>query len=686
MRGFHALQTNKNPAQSGITVSVNRLNFNTLIAYFVKNILKRLNSKALFVFRTKNRTNRAVSVPRTAVKTQLSNEAKHLAISSGSLGCVIVGHFGLPLLTGGGVVGLVYLVLPIWKRAYHDITRRKRFTRMVMESMVLPGTLLTGHFVAAASAYWFLYFALHIVAKAKGRATENLAEMFIAPAHQVVYIMRDGVEIELTLETVQAGDILVVGAGENIPVDGTIVEGQATIDQRLLARKAQYVEKQVGDKVFAATMLLRGRILVSVEQTGQATLASQTQQMLQGMVAFTNTLELRSTDMADRLALPYVAIGAAATVLRGTSSGLAISWSPLDDALYAAGPLSVLNHLNCALQRGILVKDGRSLEVLRQVDTVVFDKTGTLTQAVPQVVHIHTCGIQSEQAILRYAGAAENKQTHPVAQAILAETTARQIELPEAQETSYSVGYGLQVTLEEQRVHVGSLRYMEQQGFVLPETLHQTQQAAHEIGDTLIYIAVEGTIVGAIALRAALRPDTVEAMQQLQALGYRLCFISGDHKQPTRHLAQRLGIDEYFAEQLPEHKADLLQEMQSNGHAVCYVGDGTHDTTALKQAEVSVSLRGASTMATNAAQVVLMHGDLRQLVELIQLSRALDSSLKRTFWVSAVPSVAIITGVFMLHIGLSAAIVGYAAGMGMSVMNAALPISSKLLNDDRLET
>ena len=590
------------------------------------------------------------------------------------------------MLTGGGVVGLVYLVLPIWKRAYHDITRRKRFTRMVMESMVLPGTLLTGHFVAAASAYWFLYFALHIVAKAKGRATENLAEVFIAPAHQVVYIMRDGVEIELALETIQAGDILVVGAGEIIPVDGTIIEGQASIDQCLLTGEAQHVEKQVGDKVFSATMLLTGRILVSVEQAGQDTIANQTQQMLQGMMAFTSTLELRSTDMADRLALPYFAMGAAATVLRGASSGLAISWSPLDDALYAAGPLSVLNHLNCALRRGILVKDGRALEVLRQVDTVVFDKTGTLTQDVPQVVHIHTCGILSEQAILRYAGAAENKQTHPVAQAILAEATARQIVLPEAQETSYSVGYGLHIKLEEQWVHVGSLRYMEQQGFVLPDTLHQTQQAAHETGDTLIYIAVERVIVGAIALRAVLRPHTVEVIQQLQALGYRLCIISGDHKQPTRHLAQRLGIDEYFAEQLPEHKANLLQEMQSNGHTVCYVGDGMNDAIALKQAEVSVSLRGASTIATDAAQVVLMHEDLRQLVELIQLSRALDASLKRTFWVSAVPSAAIITGVFVLHIGLSAAIVGYAAGMGMSVMNAALPISSKLLNDDRLET
>ena len=214
-----------------------------------------------------------------------------------------------------------------------------------------------------------------------------------------------------------------------------------------------------------------------------------------------------------------------------------------------------------------------------------------------------------------------------------------------------------------------------------PLPLQEVQHATHKTGDTLIYVAVENVIVGAIALCATLRPHTVEVVQQLQALGYRLCIISGDHERPTRHLAQQLGIEDYFAETLPENKAKLLQEMQSNGQKVCYVGDGINDTIALKQAEVSISLCGASTIATDAAQVVLMHGDLRQLVELIQLAQALDASLKRTFWMGALPSVAIIGGVFMLHIGLSAVIMGYAAGMGMGVMNAALPMLRKPSKD-----
>lgn len=602
---------------------------------------------------------------------------KDFPIATASLGCVVAGATVFPPLTLLGVGGLIYLLVPTWKQGYRDIVQKKRFTRMVLESIALPATLLSGHYVGAAVAYWFLYYALDTIAKAKGSATKNLASIFVAPSSQVVYVIRDEVELEMSLKDLQLGDILVVGAGEIIPVDGTIIEGHASIDQHMLTGESQHVEKQVGDHVMAATMLLNGHIHLQVEKTGEDTIASQTSQILNGMTSFTESLELRSIDTADRMALPYFLAGTATSIFKGPAGGLALVWSPLDDAMYSTGPLGVLNYLNIALKRGILIKDGRALEVLRKVDTIVFDKTGTLTNEVPEVVKIHVCGKLNETEILRYAASAEHKQIHPVALAILEAASQRNIELTDAQGEAYRTGYGLTVSIEEHTVLIGSLRFMEQQSLSLPESLENTQQASCDLGYSLIYIAIDNAIAGAIELHARVRPDTVETIDKLHDRGFKVCIISGDHEKPTRHLAAQLGIDEYFAETLPEDKAKLIESMQKNGQTVCYMGDGINDTIALKQAEVSVSLRGASTIATDTAQVVLMNEQLIQLIDLIDIAKDLDNTYKKIIVSSAIPSIGIIGGIFFFHFTLSAAIAGYIAGMGMSVTHAMTPLTKE---------
>lgn len=607
-------------------------------------------------------------------------------VATASLGLISAGCLLLPALIPLGVGGLVYLVWPTWKQAYKDLTQKKRFTRMALESLVLPGTLIAGHFMAAALAYWFLYFALNNVAKAKGSATKNLASVFVTPSTRIVYVLREGVEVEQTLKDVQVGDIVVIGAGEIIPVDGTIIEGHASINQHLLTGESQQVEKQIGDPVLAASMLLTGQIQIKVEKTGEATIASQISHILNEMTSFTENLELRSIRVADRMALPSFLLGSATSVFKGVGSGLAIFWTPMDDALYAAGPLGVLNYLNIALQRGILVKDGSALEVLPHVDTIVFDKTGTLTNEVPQVIKIHACGELSQDEVLRYAAAAEHKQIHPVALAIMEAASAQNIKLPHAQSEAYQTGYGLTVTIEDHTVRVGSHRFMEMESLPLPKALHDTQLESHNFGYSLVYVAVDEVVVGAIELHASVRPGTTETISRLHKFGYKVCIISGDHEKPTRHIAKQLGIDRYFAETLPEDKAKLIKTMQQEGQVVCYVGDGINDTIALKQAEISVSLRGASTIATDTAQVVLMNESLDQIVDLIEIAKQLDRTYKNTALVSAIPTVGIIGGVFLLNFTISTAIFAYLAGMGLSFTSAMLPLAKewrRTQNEDR---
>ena len=609
-----------------------------------------------------------------AIATEEISDDKNFPIATAALGFIVAGRFLFAPLSLLGVGGLVYLIWPTWKQAYYDITRKKRFTRMALESLALPATILTGHFMAAGLAYWFWYFALNNVAKAKGKTRQNLTRIFTIPSNQAVFVVREGAEIELTMKEIQIGDIVVLGAGEIIPVDGVIVNGYASIDQHSLTGESQPVEKQLGDTVFAATIVLSGHIQVKVKTAGTKTIASQTAQTLNAMTSFTDKLELRSIDSADRLALPYLVLGSVTSVFKGVKSGLAIFWAPLDDALYAAGPLSVLNYLNIALQRGILIKDGRALETLRRVDTIVFDKTGTLTSDIPQLINIHTCAEISETEVLYYAAAAEQKQIHPIALAILEAASARDMTLPAVQSMRYQTGFGLTVTLDTKTVRVGSYRFMRQLSLDLPAALQNIESELHERGYTLVYVAVNETIIGALELHTSLRPGARETVDKLQQLGYQVCIISGDHEKPTQHLAQQLGIEHYFAETLPQNKANIIQTMQQQGHVICYLGDGINDTIALQQANVSLSLRGASTVATNTAQIVLMNEELGQLIELLELAKKLESTYKNAILSSSIPSVGIIGGVFLFHLSLSAAIVAYTAGMGASLSQAMLPL------------
>ena len=598
---------------------------------------------------------------------------REFAISTASLGLAAAGALVYPPLVLASVVGLVYLTLPVWQKAYEALVKERRVNTMVVEAIFLPGLLLTGNIIAAAVCYWAFYLALNLVASAKGRTMNNLVNVF-GEQPRSVWVQRDGVEVSILFEAVQLDDIVVVQAGETIPVDGTIIGGIAGIDQRMLTGESQPAEKGVGETVFAATVVLDGHICIRVEKTGTETVAAQIGQILNQTTSFAASVELRAVETADRWAGPFLGISALALPVSGTIGALAVLWSPFDDAMYLGGPLSVLNYLSIASRRGLLIKEGRALELLRQVDTIVFDKTGTLTHEQPHVGKIYTCSQYTEDEILTYAAAAEHKQTHPIARAILQATSERQLDLPPIRSAQYEVGYGLKVFVDNQMIRVGSAGFMALESIPLSDTIQKVQARCHEHGYSLVYVAVNDRLVGAIELHATVRPEAKRIIRELRQRNYSLYIISGDHEKPTQALAQELGIDHYFAETLPEKKASLIEQLQQEGKSVCFVGDGINDAIALKKAHVSVSLRGASTVATDTAQVVLMDASLNQLVDLFDLAAGLDANMRRTMLAGAVPSAIIVGGVFLLHFGIYSAAALYAGGMIASVTNAMSPM------------
>ncbi len=432
-------------------------------------------------------------------------------------------------------------------------------------------------------------------------------------------------------EQLQVGDILVLDAGQPVPVDAVVVVGSATVDQHRLTGESQPVEKTVGDAVLAATLVVGGRILARVEKTGAQTAAARIGEILE------RTIVSQEARIADQFAkvehtlVPTLSAGLLGFVLRGPMTGLAMVGCNYLVSTLPLQLLFLLNGLSAGAKRGILIKDGRAFDKIGIVDTIVFDKTGTLTLERPQVIQIHACPNEDADNVLRLAAAAERRQTHPIAHAILDAAAASGLDVPLVDETHYKIGSGLIVSLGGRRVRVGSQRFMEMEGITLPQGMQLALQAAQAKGNSLVFVAMDGEVVGAIELTTTLRPETQKVVDWLRSQGFALYILSGDQESATRKLATQLGMDGYFANTLPEQKALRIKELQNDGHRVCFVGDGINDAVALLQADVSVSFRGATTVATDAAQIVLMDGQLEQLHTLFVLANAHDLNVKGAF-------------------------------------------------------
>ena len=353
--------------------------------------------------------------------------------------------------------------------------------------------------------------------------------------------------------------------------------------------------------------------------------------------------------IADKFALPTLLVAGTALLLNGPLSAAVVLCACFALYMRMLAPMGMLNFLNIASRHGILIKDGRALDLLNKVDTVIFDKTGTLTEETPHIGLIYALEGYKENDILMYAAAAEYKQTHPIAKAVLREAKTRGIRAPLIRDAEYKVGYGITVMTEGRIVRVGSARFINAEGIAIPPDIEKINAEGYRQGHSLLMIAVNDKLAGAVELHAILRPEASAVIRELKLYGKSMYVISGDHEIPTRTLTRKLGIDHYFAETLPENKADLIGKLQEEGKFVCYVGDGINDSIALKKANVSVSLRGASTIATDTAQIILMDGSLNQIVRLFDLSQDFDATMEAALVTTMIPGSIIIPGAFFLN-------------------------------------
>jgi Cu2+-exporting ATPase len=589
-------------------------------------------------------------------QTELDKLDLDLAICTGSLVLAGVAQFAAPALVPAAAALFAYTTIPSFQGAYEVLTKERRLGVDVLDAIVVLGCLGTLQVLPGAVLAWCLSFGRMLVKKTEDNSKKMLLSAF-GKQPRFVWLYKDGVETEVSLDKLQEGDVVVVHTGDMVPVDGHIVEGMAMIDQQALTGESTPAEKGVGDRVFASTIMVGGKIYVSVEKAGSETASAKISQILNDTAGYKLTSQNIGERLADTAVVPTLGVGALAFAALGPHASVAVLNSDLGTGIRMAAPLAMLSTLTLCAQKGILVKDGRALELMNQVDTVLFDKTGTLTRERPEVGRIFAANGFGEEEVLQYAAAAEKKFHHPIAQAILYKAEELGLELPATDETQYKVGYGINVGINGRTVRVGSPRYMDMEGIPLTPEVQEALDAAHREGYTMVMVGIGDKLGGALELQASIRPEVRELVKGLRARGIKhLAIISGDHEAPTKKLAEELGMDRYFAQVLPADKADYVEKLQNEGKKVCFVGDGINDSIALKKANVSISLRGATSIATDTAHVVFMEQGLGKLCELHDIAKAMDRNVRNSWIMIILPNVACVAGVFTLGFGIGASV------------------------------
>ncbi len=503
---------------------------------------------------------------------------------------------------------------------------------------------------AAIGSFRIVLFGIGLKVKAitEARAHKRLSETFqLQP--DTVWVRVDGVEMEIPFEKLAIGDTLVLHSGQVVPVDGKVITGAAMVDQHVLTGEAQPVETTVDDQVFASTLVISGSIDVQVEQTGAETTAGRLGAILEETAKYNTSTTLKVMETSDRYAWPTLALSALSLPFIGPARAVCIMGANFTFDTYTTGSVAVLNFLNTASENAVLIKNFKALENLNDIDLIIFDKTGTLTVEQPTVGRVHQYDDYSEAQVLAFAAAAEARQNHPIASAILAAAEAAELSIPAIEDTHYALGFGLKVKLaaENKTLRVGSVRFLEQENIELPAQFEHLSQACYAEGHSLVMVALDNICIGGIELRPSIRPETHQIIQRLKQQNLELCIISGDQAAPTRKLAEELGIDRYFANVLPEGKAELVERFQQEGHHVCFIGDGINDAIAMHKAEVSISLRGATTAATDAAQIILMDGSLSKLPELFGLAQKFERRLAQNLYITSGVSGLALAGIFL---------------------------------------
>jgi len=545
------------------------------------------------------------------------------------------------------------------------------------ELATLVAIMLLGHWIEMRS-----------ITQAQG-ALKELAKLLPDTAVRI----ENGQERQVAASELRAGDLVLVRPGARVPADGTVRQGQSSVDESMLTGESNPVDKTAGDKVIAGTVNAAGALRVEVSATGDATALAG----IMRLVEQAQTSRSRAQALADRAAfmLTVVAIAtAAATVavwlsVRTEDPAFAVERMvtvlviACPHALGLAVPLVIAISTTLGARGGLLVRDRRGLEEARNLTTVVFDKTGTLTLGQHRVVDVATAGIGEEDAI-RLAAGVERDSEHPIGRAVVKTAEERSLSVPASSGFEYVPGQGIHATVEGRRLSAGGPNLLRALKLEPDQQLRAAAERAAQRGQSSIYLIQGNRVLAAFAIADAVRPESAEAIRRLHDAGIEVAMITGDSQAVADAVAKELGIDRVLAQVLPEDKAARIQELQRQGKKVAMVGDGVNDAPALVTSDVGIAIGAGTEVAVEAGDIVLVRSDPRDVPRIVALSRASYRKMLQNLWWAAgynVFAIPLAAGVLARYgVLLSPAV----AAILMSASTVIVAINAQLLRRARL--
>ena len=515
-----------------------------------------------------------------------------------------------------------------------------------------PHAVHSLYFESAGAILTFVLCGKFLELRAKGEAGHAISSLLnLAP--KTGFIWKDGGEVEIPREAILTGDIVIVHPGNQVPVDGVITDGHASVDESMLTGESMPVGKSVGENVFAATVVTDGYLRFKAEKVGKDTMLSQIMQMVEA--AQGSKAPIAKT--ADKIAAVVLVIALVAGLswwFAGSGSKFAIQVFvavlviACPCALGLATPAAIMVAVGKGAEKGVLFKNAEALETAHNVTMAVFDKTGTITKGKPIVTDVIGWNGAKEEAITRLAAAIEQGSAHPLAVAV--KERAAGMELPTCTDFRTTVGGGIAARCENTNVRLGNLSFVQPVAMIPPNAIELGEKLA-SVGKTIVYLTIGRNLCGIFAIADTLKEETQEAMQKLHELNIRTVILTGDNKRAAAYIAQQAGVDEVVAELMPGHKAELIKSFQQGGEIVAMVGDGINDAPALAQADLGIAVGGGTDVAIESAQVVLVNGDIRNISTTLRLSKATIRNVKENlFWAFGYNIIGIPVAAGVLHI------------------------------------
>lgn len=503
----------------------------------------------------------------------------------------------------------------------------------VLDGIAIGVSVVRGDFKTASSVMFLLGIGETLEEWTHKKSVDDLARSMSLNVDKV-WILADGKEVLVDINRIVPGDSVVVRMGNMIPFDGIVVQGDGNVNQASLTGESLPVAKAKGGYVYAGTVLEEGELVVQVKETAGSTKFEKIVTMIEESEKLKSTVEGKAAHLADKL-VPYTLLGTGLTYLltRNITKALSVLMVDFSCALKLAIPLSVLSAIREASQYHITVKGGKFLEKVAEADTIVFDKTGTLTKAQPTVVDVISFSDESADEMLRMAACLEEHFPHSMAKAVVNAAKEKGLEHEEMHsKVEYIVAHGISSMVNGQRVIVGSHHFVfEDEGCHIPEGMQSHFDAILEEYSQL-YLAIEGTLAAVICIEDPLREEAPQVISRLRELGIsKLVMMTGDNERTARSIAARIGVDEYYAEVLPEDKARFVEQEKELGRRVIMIGDGINDSPALSAADVGIAISDGAQIAREIADVTIEADNLEGLVVLKKLSDGLMERIHKNY-------------------------------------------------------